>query len=243
MDRISCVILDNDDRSREALEGCCRSLPYVDVVGSYQSSERFVESLPKQKFDVCLLDLNLSHINGLKVVEQLDGQSVIFVTAATNMLEDALKLSPIDIVLKPVEASRFRDAMTKAYYLLNAQRQIHRNGKECELLNVDGVRGKVKFRLADILYIHSDKDDPRHKYVITRDGNTQRVMDCKFEKLLALAHNLVRINCSEVVSLELVKQYGKDVVTIEDPAFNGGVRDLTLNRTFRKEFKERISAW
>jgi len=221
----------------------CRSLPYINLVGIFQSPERFLETLPSQKFDVCLLDMNMPGMTGVQVAQQLDGQSVIFVTAEENMLKDALSLSPIDIVLKPVEANRFRDAMTKAYYLLNAQRQIHRNGKECELLNVDGVRGKVKFRLADILYIHSDKDDPRHKYVITRDGNTQRVMDCKFEKLLALAHNLVRINCSEVVSLELVKQYGKDVVTIEDPAFNGGVRDLTLNRTFRKEFKERISAW
>jgi len=221
----------------------CRSLPYINLVGIFQSPERFLETLPSQKFDVCLLDMNMPGMTGVQVAQQLDGQSVIFVTAEENMLKDALSLSPIDIVLKPVEANRFRDAMTKAYYLLNAQRQIHRNGKECELLNVDGVRGKVKFRLADILYIHSDKDDPRHKYVITRDGNTQRVMYCKFEKLLALAHNLVRINCSEVVSLELVKQYGKDVVTIEDPAFNGGVRDLTLNRTFRKEFKERISAW
>ena len=243
MDRISCVIVDNDIFSREMLVDHCRSLPYINLVGIFQSPERFLETLPSQKFDVCLLDMNMPGMTGVQVAQQLDGQSVIFVTAEENMLKDALSLSPIDIVLKPVEANRFRDAMTKAYYLLNAQRQIHRNGKECELLNVDGVRGKVKFRLADILYIHSDKDDPRHKYVITRDGNTQRVMDCKFEKLLALAHNLVRINCSEVVSLELVKQYGKDVVTIEDPAFNGGVRDLTLNRTFRKEFKERISAW
>ena len=243
MDRISCVIVDNDERSREALEGCCRSIPYVDVVGSYHSSERFVEALPSQKFDVCLLDLDLSRINGLKVVGQLDGQSVIFVTAATHMLEDALKLSPVDIVLKPLERGRFNDAMAKAYHLLNAQRKVHRNGKECEMLNVDGVRGKIKFRLADIMYVHSDKDDPRHKYVITRDGNTQRVMDCKFERLVAVAHNLVRLNCSEAVSLELVKSYEHDYVIIEEPAANGKTREVALARTFRKEFKNRIEVW
>jgi hypothetical protein len=34
MDKISCVIVDDDALSREALAGQCRSLPYVDVVGS-----------------------------------------------------------------------------------------------------------------------------------------------------------------------------------------------------------------
>jgi len=129
MDKISCVILDNDNRSREALECCSRSIPYVDIVGSYQYSERFIEDIPNLKFDVCLLDLNLSRINGLKVVEHLDGQSVVFVTAATHMLEDALKVSPVDIVLKPIEQPRFYDAMAKVYHLLNGQRQKHRNIK------------------------------------------------------------------------------------------------------------------
>lgn len=243
MDRISCVIVDDDGFSRELLAEKCRSLPFVDVVGIFPSPQRFVETLSSHKFDVCLLDLNMRGMSGLQVAQQLDGQSVIFVTAAVNMLEDALKVSPIDIVMKPLESQRFKDALAKAYHQLNGQRQIHRNGKECEMLSVDGVRGKVKFRLADILYIHSDKDDPRHKYVITRDGNTQRVMDCKFEKLIAVAHNLVRINCSEAVSLELVKKYEHDTVVVEDPITNGGVRELTLNRTFRKEFKERIAAW
>ncbi len=45
MDRISCVILDNDTKSREVLAEYCHSIPYVEVVGSYHSSERFVESL------------------------------------------------------------------------------------------------------------------------------------------------------------------------------------------------------
>jgi hypothetical protein len=61
---------------------------------------------------------------------------------------------------------------------------------------------------------------------------------------LALGHNLVRINCSEVVSLELVKSYGKETVTIEDfTSRNGGNKELMLNRTFRKEFKKQIEAW
>ena len=96
---------------------------------------------------------------------------MIFVTAEESMLKDALSVFPIGIVLKPIERQSLSDVLTKAYYQLNGQRQIHRNGKECELLNVDGVRGKVKFRLADILYIHSDKDDPRHKWKFNKYVN------------------------------------------------------------------------
>ena len=250
MDRISCVIVDDDAFSNEILADHCRSLPFVNLVGSFNSPQRFIEALPSQKFDICLLDMNMPGMSGVQVAHQLDGQSVIFVTAEEHMLtegqmlKDVLSISPIGIVLKPIEPQSLNDALTKAFHQLNGQRQKHRNGKECELLNVDGVRGKVKFRLADIMYIHSDKDDPRHKYITTRDGNTQRVMDCKFEKLIALGHNLVRVNCSEAVSLELVKSYGKETVIIEDfTSQNCGARELMLNRTFRKEFKERIAVW
>lgn len=244
MDKITCVIVDDDEQSREAMLVQCHALPYVVVAGVFGTQERFIESLPTLKFDVCLIGLNFyGKINGLKVAKQLSGQAVIFVTGNENMLADALKTSPIDIVLKPIEEPRFNDAMVKAYHLLNGQRQKHRNGKECELFKVDGFGGKVKFRLADILYVHSDKDDPRHKYVTTRDGNTNRIMDCKFDKLLAVAHNLVRINSSEVVSLELVKKFEHNSVIVEDYTAKDGVREYTLNRTFRKEFKERIAAW
>ncbi|HWY98806.1 MAG TPA: response regulator transcription factor [Bacteroidia bacterium] len=250
MDKISCVIVDDDAFSREMLSDHCRSVPFIDLVGSYNSPQRFLDSMSSQKFDICLLDMNMPGMTGVQVAQQLDGQSVIFVTAEEHMLSEehmlknVLSISPIGIVLKPIEPKSLNDALTKAFHQLNGQRQIHRNGKECELLNVDGVRGKVKFRVADIIYIHSDKDDPRHKYITTRDGDTQRAMDCKFEKLLALGHNLVRINCSEAVSLELVKSYGKETVIVEDfTSKSGGVKELMLNRTFRKEFKRRIEVW
>jgi response regulator of citrate/malate metabolism len=114
MDRIRCVIVDDDVMSRELMLGHCRALPYVDIAGTYNSSKHFVESLPSQKFDLCLLGLNPYGMSGLRMVEQLDGQSVIFVTGVEDMLKEALSALPVDIVLKPVELSRFRDAMTKA---------------------------------------------------------------------------------------------------------------------------------
>lgn len=238
------MIVDDDTLSREALINECQSLPYVDVVGSFKSPHDFLDALPTLKFDICLLGLNMVGISGLQVAKQLNGQAIIFVADEKSMLKDALNISPIDIVLKPIDLMRLRDAMAKAFHQLNGQRQKHRNGKECEFLKVEGIRGKIKFRLADILYIHSDKDDPRHKYFIMRDGNIQRVMDCKFEKLIAVAHNLVRVNCSEAVSLELVKRYEKETVTIEDcVSKSGGTRELMLNRAFRKGFKERIAVW
>jgi len=177
MDRISCVIVDDDKLSMEALIEQCQSMPYVDVVGNFKSPQDFIKLLPTLKFDICLFGLNMPDMSGLQVAKQLDGQSIIFIADEKCMLKDALEMSPIDIVLKPMTPLRFKDAMAKGYHQLNGQRKIHRNGKEFELLKVDGVRGKVKFRLADILYIHSDKDDPRHKYVISRDGSTQRVVN------------------------------------------------------------------
>jgi len=84
MDRISCVIVDDDKYSRELLGDHCRSVPFIDLVGSYNSPQRFLDSMSTQKFDICLLDMNMPGMTGVQVAQQLDGQSVIFVNTAQN---------------------------------------------------------------------------------------------------------------------------------------------------------------
>jgi len=95
--------------------------------------------------------------------------------------------------------------------------------------------------LTDILFVYSDDKDARNKHVLIRDGKTHVLMNCTFDHLLALTPGLVRINGSELVLLELIKDYGHDVITIDFPLEKNRVKQLTLSRKFKKDLHNRVS--
>jgi two-component system LytT family response regulator len=247
MQHLNTVIIDDDELSIEQLSDYCKGLPYVDVAGRFQSPTKFIELLPALDFDLCVIDLNLPVINGLKIAQQLKDTPIIFVTAGERMLKAALDLAPIDIVSKPFRKERLDIAFKKAYHLHGerswARKQANSEKKEFELFHIEGIQGKFKLRLSDILFVYSDKGDSRHKRVIMRNGNTYKIMDCKFEKLLTVAPTLVRVNGSQAISLELVQNYTHDSVALQTPIGDKQVKELILNRAFRKDFRERMTAW
>ncbi|HWY35030.1 MAG TPA: response regulator, partial [Nitrosopumilaceae archaeon] len=241
------VIVDDDENSMELLSDYCHGLPYVDVAGRFLSPTKFIELLPALDFDLCVLDLNLPVINGLKIAEQVKGTPIIFVTAGERMLKAATELAPLDIISKPFTKERLDIAFLRAYHLYGERPAIRKKSnsekQKYELFSIDGIQGKFKLKLSDILFVYTDTHDPRHKNVIMKNGSTYRVMDCKFEKLLALAPNLVRLNGSQMISLDLVQNYTHDKVLLSSPVGNKQLKEITLNRTFRKNFKERMTAW
>jgi DNA-binding LytR/AlgR family response regulator len=247
MQQLNTIIVDDDENSLELLSDLCQSLPYVDVAGRFQSPAKFVELLPALDFDLCVIDLNLPVMNGLKIAEQLKGTPIIFMTAGEKMLKAALEYAPIDILVKPFKKERVDIAFLKAYHLCGerrwARKQVLNSDKDYELFNVDGIRGKLKLKLSDIVFVYTDEEDPRHKNFVMRNGSTYKVMNCKFEKLLAIAPQLVRTNGSQMVAMELVQNYAHNKVSLFSPIGEVKSNEITLTQRFRKDFKERMTAW
>lgn len=162
MQQLNTVIVEDDENSMELLSDYCHGLPYVDVAGRFLSPTKFIELLPALNFDLCVLDLNLPIINGLKIAEQLKGTPIIFVTEGEKMLKAALDLAPLDIISKPFRKERLDVAFKRAYHLHGertwTRKQRNSEKKDFELFKIDGMQGRFKLKLEDILFVYTYKD-------------------------------------------------------------------------------------
>jgi DNA-binding LytR/AlgR family response regulator len=241
--QLKCVIVDDDRFVIERSLDILNSISYVKISNNFNDPNKFLEALPSLDFDVCLLDICRPGGDGLFVAKQIKGKQVIYVTAQESIFKDAHTFAPIDIMVKPVDKYKLNEALSKAYYNISYKEKKPANHrKEYESFCTNQGRNKVLLKLADIFFVYSDNKDPRNKHVLMKDGNTHILMNCTFEYLLALAPGLVRINGSELILLELIKDYGYDVITIEFPLEKNKVKQLTLGRTFKKEFHNRVSS-
>ena len=80
-------------------------------VNGVDAWDAFLEHEP----DVCLLDIRMPGLSGIEVAQRINGRArVVFVTAHADHALAAFDAGAVDYVLKPVEAARLAQALTRA---------------------------------------------------------------------------------------------------------------------------------
>ncbi len=217
-----------------------RDSSLAEVLGSFNSPNKFLQALPQLQFDLCLLDLSLFEETGFQSVAKIGNKKIVIVTNTFEHLKEAFDLCPLTIIAKPVTKEKLDNLISIAHkvHIENiVQGKIH----DFELFYVAGERGKVKIQLSSILFVRTDDSDHRHKRIILNNGEKYILMNCSFERLLSLSSNLLRINKSELISIDAVSKIEYDVITLKGLLDSNKLKQVTLNRWFRKDFLSRIS--
>jgi two-component system LytT family response regulator len=192
-------------------------------------------------------------ISGIDLIRSFPNPTfrVVFVTAFDAYAIEALRLSAIDYLLKPVEAEeivrvieKIKNETQKNENLLGARLQqlekILARSTDAESLKIGiGMADKIVFvNIADIIYC---KAEGAYTHAYMNDGKkivASRSLG-EFEKQLA-AHNFFRIHHSILVNLHHVKEFQR---------FNGGyvimVNNAKLEVSHRKrnDFMEAIEGF
>jgi two-component system LytT family response regulator len=231
--KLKTIIVDDDPFIVSMIEDLCRDSAIVQVIKTFNNPKEFIENAPVLDFDLCLLDIQMPEMEGLVVAQMLKNKPFIFITGSDNKLRDALSLSPVDIVTKPILKDRLDRALSKAY-------ELFMDKKEYELFSVAESSRKMNIHLPDVLLAVTDNVDPRHKLVFLRNGEKYTLMDCTLERLLDSCPLLVRANKAEAVSLEAVNEVEHDMATIKGIEGKEAPKYVTLGRAYRKSFKERL---
>jgi DNA-binding LytR/AlgR family response regulator len=228
------VTVDDDPNIHATLKQMCKESPYIEIVYSYTDPEKFLAEAPMLDFDLCTLDIQMPGMEGITVAQVLKGKPIIFITGADNRFRDALNLSPVDIVPKPILKDRLFKAIEKAYSALASK-------KEYELFNVAESNKKVKIRLADILLVSTDDVDPRHKQIWLKTGEQYTLMNYKLDDLVEHSQNLIQVNRAELVSIEAIHEVERDMITLKGiKADNGKPKQITLSPNFKKKLMDRM---
>jgi DNA-binding LytR/AlgR family response regulator len=120
---VTALIADDEDLPRSELRRMLASAwPDLQVVAECEDGLSALEALSDQRPDVAFLDIRMPGASGLAVARAASGQShVIFTTAYDSHAIEAFEAGAVDYLLKPVQADRLRQAVTRVQQRVASQ--------------------------------------------------------------------------------------------------------------------------
>lgn len=148
MKNYTCIILDDEPKLREVLSiKLNTNCPEIVVLQKLENAKLGYEAILKHKPQIVFLDIAMPGESGFELLSRFDSIDfeVIFVTGYNEYGLDALKVSAVDYLLKPVKTEDLVAAVQKAKYRIDTQNKIERY--ENLLHNINHV-GDQNTRLA-----------------------------------------------------------------------------------------------
>ncbi len=121
------------------------NFPQVNIVGEAKNGEEGIEMIYRTRPDLLLLDIEMPGMTGFEMLEKLASYpfAVIFITAHSQYGIQAVKMSALDYLLKPVRLDELGKALQKA------EERIRRKQNTDQIVQVlDMVKNPKKPRLA-----------------------------------------------------------------------------------------------
>jgi len=135
--RIRALIVDDESLARRGLLIRLQGLADVEVVGEASSGRTALEAIRRLEPDVVFLDIEMPGMTGLDVVGQLPAESmplVVFVTAYDRYAVEAFEARAVDYVLKPVDDSRFAEALESVRRQLGQRNAMQQRDRLVQLM-------------------------------------------------------------------------------------------------------------
>jgi two-component system, LytTR family, response regulator len=120
MELIRTLIIDDEANARNVIKNMLLQLALpVQVVGEAASAAEGLERINALHPQLLFLDIQMPGKSGMDLMQEIDRENVqvIFVTAHHGFAIQALKLSAIDYLLKPVDPAELKEAVEKTIRL------------------------------------------------------------------------------------------------------------------------------
>jgi len=230
MDRVTCMIIDDEPLSRDILRryiGQVRELALLRECADAMEATGF---MAEQRVDLLFLDIQMPGLSGISFARSLSAAPlIIFTTAFPQYAVEGFELNAVDYLVKPYSFERFLKAVNRALEAL----------KKKEL--TEAVSGRIVLKSdrklfavdpADILYLEGQGDYVRFFFM-----EKKLVVHGTLKKLAASLppEAFMRIHRSYVVNL-------KQISCIEGNQVWIGKQAVPVSPAQREELLERFSS-
>ena len=202
MDKLKCLIVDDEPLAIEILEEYVKKVPWLELVGTLESGLEALDFVQQQPVDLMLLDIQMPDISGLQTAELLNQQcEIIFTTAYHEYAVEGFELDAVDYLLKPISFDRFLKAVQRLQ-----QKASEPKTPKGDFLFVKTEYKIKKIRFSEVLYIEGMKDYLR---IVTKEEKVMTLLS--FSRLMPKlpASQFLRIHKSYVVSLAAIDSIEK----------------------------------
>lgn len=229
---LNCLIVEDEPLAAKIIEDYVAQIPGLKIKGICGDVFSANEKLHNDKIDIIFLDINLPKINGLEFLKTINNKySIIITTAYHQYALEGFNLNVIDYLLKPIEFSRFLQAINKTF--AQHPEKITKETRESSerkfhFFVADKKRHKIYFD--EILYVESLKDYVKihtlAKSIVTKFqiGEIEQLLEDQ---------NFLRIHKSFIVNLDHLTAFNANEVEI-------GKINLPIGRTYAELFKKKI---
>ena len=202
------VIIDDEPRAIELLQGYIQRLPNIECVESFRDPIKAMTYLNAHPIDGVFLDIDMPGLSGLSLAKLIPNHiQIVFTTAYSEFAVESYEIDAVDYLLKPISFERFVKAVQKL--------RPARNEKE------DNKRGFISLKsgydihrvsLDDILYLQKDGN-----YMTYHTGD-QKVMvrESITNALNSLPDTFIQVHKSYIVAVNKINVVDKDGIHIQN---------------------------
>jgi len=157
-----CAIIDDEFLAREYLKDYVSRVPFLKLVGDYDSPLLAIEDLKNHNIELLFLDIQMPDISGLEFLKTINPQPfVIFTTAFRKYALEGYEHNTIDYLLKPISFERFLKAVNKLNDLMQIGKTAYipaiSEAQSGNYLTVRADRKHYKIRFDDIYFIEGQQ--------------------------------------------------------------------------------------
>lgn len=232
------AVVDDERPARSELVYLIRQCSPEAEITEADSSDKFMQLLEEEIFDVCFVDIDLGGANGTTLASMIKSKlpdaQIIFATAYREYAVKAFELGAVDYLLKPFDLERVRKTMSRLEERTAESAGERESGIHKVMVNT-GSSFQV-LDVADIVYIETEKRSCR---IHTKDRDflqneslnyyETRLRDCRFFRI----HKSFLINLDYVV--EMIPGYNNGY-SVRMKYFER--EQLPIGRTQLKEFRQ-----
>lgn len=217
---LNTILVDDEVHALESLslmlsEHC----PQVSVVAQCRSGKQALEQINAMKPDLLFLDIEMPNMSGFEVLSRLSGQTfdVIFTTAYHQYAINAIRISAMDYLLKPVAEDELVRAVIRAEERL--RKRISARQIEVLLTNIKGLENGFQklaiptqeglnfVNVRDIMYCNASGN---YTQIYCAGGEKYMISKTLKDTEEMLSHPMFfRTHQSFLVNLDYISQYFK----------------------------------
>ncbi len=216
---MNVILIDDEAAVRNAIRSLlAENFPDINILATAGNIQEGYDAIINNKPDLLFLDIELPDGTGFDLLKKFPRVpfKIIFVTGHHEYALDAIKVSALDYVLKPIDTDELCRAVEKARSVINQQEQQLKLQALSENLQGKKVLKRIILHTSDHLQIVSVSDivraeaDSNYTSFTLSDGKHILVSRTikEFESLLS-GSGMIRVHQSHLVNLTYIDRFVK----------------------------------
>lgn len=206
---IKTILIDDEALARDIVKHYLKAFPNIEIVAECSDGFEGLKAITQHQPDLIFLDIQMPKISGFEMLELVEKRpAVIFTTAFDEYAIKAFEVNAVDYLLKPIEQTRFEQAMQKLPSKLAKGDDSQDLLETASLSPAQNNRVVVKnagvIKIIPVEAIHYLEADDDYVKLSTTEGNFQKNKTMSFFEQTLDTSQFIRIHRSYIINLAQV---------------------------------------